>query len=111
MVVNGPADDAGYGELAENYRPNDIDPGDVVEELQSLTDREQQVYQLLEEGPMTPQEIQDRSDIPDRTTRDALETLQEIGAVYTFPSLLDGRKELYHITVDTEDDPYDAEDL
>ncbi len=99
-----------YQEMAKNYRPDDVEASAVLEELQYLTDSEREVYELLEEQPMTTEELH-RSGVPIRTARKALAELQDIGAVYKFPSLLDERTKIYHVTFDSEDHDYDTEHL
>lgn len=104
------ADSPLYQELAESHRPDDLDPSEVLAGLKSLTDSERKVYKLLEEHPMTPQELRNHSDMPDRTRREALRKLRQIEAVYTIPNFKDGRKDIYHVTLE-EEEIDDSEDL
>ena len=61
------------------------------------------VYKVLEyNGPLTQKQIVERSMLSQRTVRDALARLREIGVVSEEVYIPDARQNLYELTLDEE---------
>ena len=67
------------------------------ERLVELSPSAKLVFKVLqeEESPLEPGEISERTLLPDRTTRYALNKLESADLVVECPSLRDARKQLY----------------
>lgn len=69
-----------------------------TEAVQDLPPSAKLVYLILQEGgPLTQEDISDRSHLPRRTVRHALARLQEVSLIVSQPYLGDARQNLYDI--------------
>lgn len=67
--------------------------------LRSLPPSSKLVLKVLErEGTMTQTTLSERTRLPRRTVRDALDRLDDIGVIQVRPSLRDARQSLYSLT-------------
>ena len=74
----------------------DTPTDDEVEDIADLPPSAKLVYKVLEyHGPLTKQELVEETRLAERTTRYAIDRLDEIGALATEPNFDDLRQTLY----------------
>lgn len=71
--------------------------------LEGLPPSAKLVLKVLEyEGPMSQKKISETSRLSPRTTRKAVKELKESGLVESSPSLKDGRKKIYRLSLELD---------